>query len=99
VSGGLLVGKPLGVLGFCWLGAKLNLVDIPRDIGYRGLLVVGTVAGIGFTMAIFIAELAFNTAGHLAIAKTAILGASALAAVGAVIMGRVFYSGGKAVGR
>jgi len=99
VSGGLLVGKPLGVLGFCWLGAKLNLVDIPRDIGYRGLLVVGTVAGIGFTMAIFIAELAFNTAGHLAIAKTAILGASALAAVGAVILGRVFYSGGKAVGR
>ena len=99
VSGGLLVGKPLGVLGFCWLGAKLNLVDIPRDIGYRGLLVVGTVAGIGFTMAIFIAELAFDTAGHLAIAKTAILGASALAAVGAVILGRVFYSGGKAVGR
>lgn len=99
VSGGLLVGKPLGVLGFCWLGAKLNLVDIPRDIGYRGLLVVGTVAGIGFTMAIFIAELAFNTAGHLAIAKTAILGASALAAVGAVIMGRVFYSGDEAVGR
>lgn len=98
VSGGLLVGKPLGVLGFCWLGAKLNLVDIPRDIGYRGLLVVGTVAGIGFTMAIFIAELAFDTAGHLAIAKTAILGASALAAVGAVILGRVFYSGGKAVG-
>ncbi|MCZ6755916.1 MAG: Na+/H+ antiporter NhaA [Gemmatimonadetes bacterium] len=99
VSGGLLVGKPLGVLGFCWLGAKLNLVDIPRDIGYRGLLVVGTVAGIGFTMAIFIAELAFNTAGHLAIAKTAILGASALAAVGAVILGRVFYSGDEAVGR
>jgi len=99
VSGGLLVGKPLGVLGFCWLGAKLNLVDIPRDIGYRGLLVVGTVAGIGFTMAIFIAELAFDTAGHLAIAKTAILGASALAAVGAVILGRVFYSGDEAVGR
>ena len=99
VSGGLVVGKPLGVLVFCWLGAKLNWVEIPGDIGYRGLLVVGTVAGIGFTMSIFIAELAFSTAGHLAIAKTAVLGASVLAAVGGVILGRVFYSGGKAVGR
>jgi len=99
VSGGLVVGKPIGVLVFCWIGAKLNLLEIPRDIGYRGLLVVGAVAGIGFTMAIFIAELAFNNAGHLAIAKTAVLGASVLAAVGGIVLSRMFYPGEKAVGQ
>lgn len=95
VTGGLVVGKPIGVLAFCWLGAKLKLVDIPRDIGYLGLLVVGAVAGIGFTMAIFIAELAFSSAAHLAIAKTAVLSASVLAAVGGLILGWVTYSGGR----
>jgi NhaA family Na+:H+ antiporter len=99
IVAGLVLGKPVGVLTFCWLGAKLKLLEIPKEIGYRGLLVVGTVAGIGFTMAIFIAELAFSTAGHLAIAKTAVLGASAMAAVGAVILGRVFYPDSKAVKR
>ena len=94
VSAGLVVGKPLGVLVFCWIGVKLKLLEIPSDIGYRGLLVVGTVAGIGFTMAIFIAELAFATAGHLAIAKTAVLSASVLAAVFGIFFARMIYSKG-----
>lgn len=99
VAGGLVLGKPLGVFAFCWLGARLNLVEIPKEVGYRGLLVVGTVAGIGFTMAIFIAELAFDHAGQLAIAKTAVLSASVVAAVAGLVLGRVFYSGGRAVRR
>jgi NhaA family Na+:H+ antiporter len=94
VAAGLVVGKPLGVLVFCWIGVKLKLLEIPSDIGYRGLLVVGTVAGIGFTMAIFIAELAFATAGHLAIAKTAVLSASVLAAVFGIFFARMIYSKG-----
>jgi NhaA family Na+:H+ antiporter len=88
---GLVVGKPLGVLAFCWLGERLNLLEIPREVGYRGVLVVGTVAGIGFTMAIFIAELAFMDPGRLVIAKTAVLTASVAAAVGGLVLGRVLF--------
>jgi NhaA family Na+:H+ antiporter len=53
--------------------------------------VVGTVAGIGFTMAIFIAELAFPTSESLALGKAAILAASVLAAVGALVFGRALF--------
>jgi len=88
---GLVVGKPIGVLGFCWLGERMGLVEIPKSMGYRGIAVVGVVAGIGFTMAIFIAELAFLDPGQLVIAKSAVLTASVLAAVIGLLVGRVAY--------
>ena len=88
VAGGLAIGKPLGIVGFSWIAAKLGLVTMPKGVDVKGLLLVGTVAGIGFTMAIFIAELAFPDRGHLALAKLAVLiGTAAAATVGSIIGG------------
>lgn len=77
---GLVAGKPLGVLGVSWLMVKLRLAVLPEGVTWRGVLLVGAVAGIGFTMAIFIAQLAFADPTLLGIAKLGVLTATALAA-------------------
>jgi NhaA family Na+:H+ antiporter len=77
---GLVVGKPLGILGLSWCSARLGVVVLPRLLGFRHVGLVGAVAGIGFTMALFIAELAFPPGPLLQTAKLAIIVASALAA-------------------
>jgi NhaA family Na+:H+ antiporter len=59
VSIGLVLGKPIGIVGLSWLTTRLGLTALPTGIGYRHLSVVGIVAGIGFTMALFVAQLAF----------------------------------------
>lgn len=90
VSLGLVFGKPLGVFLACTLAVRLRLGALPAGIGTRHLVVLGSVAGIGFTMAIFIAQLAFpEDEAMLAAAKTAILAASALAALGGLLLGRL----------
>jgi NhaA family Na+:H+ antiporter len=60
---GLLVGKPLGIFFFSWLGEKLFKLQLPHGMSYRHLFVVGLVAGIGFTVALFVAGVAFQK-GH-----------------------------------
>lgn len=86
---GLVVGKPLGVVLACWLAVKLRLASLPRGVDWKGVTVVGVVAGIGFTMALFIAALAFPASPALhSTAKLAVLIASATAAVIALIAGR-----------
>ncbi len=83
---GLVVGKPLGIVAFCWLAVRLGLASLPRGVSWAGVLVVGCVAGIGFTMALFIGALAFSDASMLAPAKLTVLAASAVSgAVGLVI--------------
>ena len=77
---GLVVGKPLGVLGATYLAVRARLCAIPSGLTSPHLLLLGLLAGIGFTMAIFIANLAFADARLLAVAKFAILIASVLAA-------------------
>lgn len=79
---GLAVGKPLGVFGFTWLATKLRLCQLPDGATFKHILGVGMLAGIGFTMSIFIAELAFK-ANDAAIAsvKLGILFASLLSGV------------------
>ena len=89
IVAGLVVGKPLGIVMAVALAVKLRAVDLPKDIGLREVVVIGAVAGIGFTMAIFIAQLAFVTDNLLRVSKLAILGASLLAATLAVTAGRV----------
>lgn len=75
---GLVVGKPVGILAACKIGKALGFAT-PRGIGTRELFVLGTVAGIGFTMALFVAALAFEPGPALDAAKTAVLVASAVA--------------------
>lgn len=78
---GLVLGKPLGVLGLSWLAVRLRLATLPAGVAWREVLVVGLAAGIGFTMALFIAGLAFPAGSLIEVAKLGILCASALAAV------------------
>jgi NhaA family Na+:H+ antiporter len=89
VSLGLVLGKPAGVLVACFLVLKAGVATLPTGIGYRHLLVLGMVAGIGFTMALFVAQLAFSNLDLLAASKLGILGASAIAGVGGLLAGKL----------
>lgn len=86
---GLVLGKPLGILSATWLSLKLRIGSLPRGLSLRHLIVLGFVAGIGFTMAIFIAQLAFVEPKMLAVAKLAVLSASLIAAAVGVVLGLI----------
>ena len=93
VSIGLVVGKPVGVLVVSWLTLRLGIGTLPRGMTARHLLVLGVVAGIGFTMALFISQLAFaGNAKLLAAAKLGVLGASGAAAVLGLVLGRILLA-------
>ena len=80
VIAGLVVGKPLGIFLFAWVAVKLGIASKPGDIGWPHVLGAGMLAGIGFTMALFIANLAFSGLA-LESAKLGILLASLIAGV------------------
>lgn len=92
VAVGLVVGKPLGVMIAALLTVRLGIGRLPVGIALWHIVVLGVVAGVGFTMALFIAQLAFPQQALLAAAKLGILVASALAGVVALILGWVFLS-------
>ncbi len=87
IGAGLVIGKPLGVLLAMWLALKLRWGTLPRGLTPQHLLVLAVVAGVGFTMALFIAQLAFADALLLAAAKLAVLGASGAAALAGLVVG------------
>jgi len=89
VVAGLVVGKPIGVVAASLLAERAGIAARPRGVGWRGVVLVGAVAGIGFTMAIFIAGMAFPDPASLGVAKLAILVASAIAGVVALAVGRL----------
>jgi Na+/H+ antiporter NhaA len=78
VALGLLIGKPLGIALFSWLAVRLGLAQLPQGINFVHIVGVGFLGGIGFTMALFIAGLAFR-GDDLNYAKLGILAGSALA--------------------
>ena len=86
VLAGLLVGKPLGVMMAVKVAERSGAADRPEGISTRQLLGAGHAAGIGFTVAIFIAELAFDTEEHQADAKIAILIGSLLSGLLAFVV-------------
>jgi NhaA family Na+:H+ antiporter len=81
VLAGLVAGKPIGILLFCLLAIRLRLCQLPDGMNKRHLLGVGLLAGIGFTMSIFITNLAFDDPDYVQHSKIAILGASLLASL------------------
>jgi Na+:H+ antiporter, NhaA family len=87
VALGLVLGKPVGVLLAIGLTLRLGVGVLPRGIHLRHLVVLGLVAGIGFTMALFVAQLAFVDAQLLAAAKVGVLCASAAAALLSLALG------------
>jgi NhaA family Na+:H+ antiporter len=92
VSIGLVLGKPVGIMLVTGIALKLRLVRLPAGIGLAHLLVLGSVAGIGFTMALFIAQLAFVGGQLLAAAKLGVLTASAAAGGLGLALGRILLS-------
>ena len=86
---GLAVGKPIGVLSASWLAVRLGIARRPDGLGWRGIAWMGLAAGVGFTMAIFIAGLAFPSGSALASAKVGVLVGSLLSALAALGVGRL----------
>lgn len=79
---GLLIGKPVGVFGFAWLAQKMGIGVLPEGASWRHVFGAAWLSGIGFTMALFIANLAFKSdPGSLDAAKLGVLGASVVAGV------------------
>jgi NhaA family Na+:H+ antiporter len=83
---GLLIGKPLGVFGATWIGARLRLLRPPPGLSGTVLLGAAVLCGIGFTMSLFIGDLAFAGQGREPEVKLAVFAASFLAAVGGVAL-------------
>lgn len=81
IIAGLLIGKPLGIIGLTWLISKLGWIGKPASCQWNHIIGAGLLAGVGFTMSIFITGLAFSDAGSIDSAKLAIVGTSLSAGI------------------
>jgi NhaA family Na+:H+ antiporter len=82
VALGLFLGKPVGITALAWLATKLNVASPPAGVSWKQILGAGWLCGIGFTMSLFVASLAFGDGALLDMSKIGILSASILAGVG-----------------
>lgn len=91
---GLVLGKPIGVFSFTWFATKLNLAQLPQGASWIQVLGLALLAGIGFTMSMFIAHLSFPSNGLQEVAKIGILLGSSIATLGgvSVLLGSRFRS-------
>jgi len=78
IVAGLAVGKPIGFLAATWLATRLGVAQLPDRVTWRMVLGLGGVAGVGFTISLFIAELALNEPAEVEVAAFGILVASIL---------------------
>ncbi len=86
---GLVLGKPLGILAGSWLAVRMGLSALPAGVQWPHMVGVGFLAGIGFTMSLFIASLGLGESTLLEAAKLGILGASLIAgSIGYVLLRR-----------
>ncbi len=86
---GFVLGKPAGVVLFSWVAVQLRVATLPKDLTWRTILAGGMLAGIGFTMALFIANLAYSPE-QVDAAKLGILCASAFSALMGLTLLRFF---------
>ena len=83
---GLVIGKPLGVLFASLLAKRINVADLPEGVTKSSLVATGSAAGIGFTVAIFIANLAFKDSQTQDIAVLAVIVASVVSALLSLVL-------------
>lgn len=87
---GLLAGKPIGILLASWISVRTGVATLPNEVNWRHLIGVGFLAGIGFTMSLFITGLAFPQGDGSVSAKAGILLASAVAgSIGWMMLRRI----------
>jgi len=95
----LVVGKPIGVMFTSWILVCLGWCRLPESMNWSWMWLIGCLAGIGFTMSIFIATLAFDSESLLSAAKLGVLLASGLAGVIGLVVGRILVLRVKAASR
>jgi len=78
---GLFIGKQLGIFGFSFIAVKMKLASLPEGVNWKNLYGAGILAGIGFTMSLFIAGLAFNDPALLDLSKIGVLTGSLLSGI------------------
>lgn len=78
---GLLVGKQLGIFGFAWLAVKTGLAALPENVNWRQIHALSLLAAIGFTMSLFIGNLAFAAPEMIDAVKLGVLSGSTIAAI------------------
>lgn len=83
---GLVVGKSVGIFIFSWLAVKLKWASLPENTGFKHIFGIGLLAGIGFTMSLFISGLAFESTSIIDNAKIGILIASLIAGISGYII-------------
>jgi len=83
---GLVIGKPLGILMASFAATRLKVAELPEGISKSSIMATGSAAGIGFTVAIFIANLAFTDAQTQDIAVLAVIVASVVSALLSVVL-------------
>ena len=86
ILAGLVFGKPLGIMMFALIAVKTGIARLPQAVNWRSLLGYGFLAGIGFTMSLFIAMLAFDDTASVNAAKRGIIAGSLLAGVAGAVM-------------
>lgn len=89
IATGLVLGKQVGIFGACWLALRGGLATLPPGISMRHIYGLSCLAGIGFTMSLFIGNLAFADPGSIAAVKIGVLTGSLVAAIAGVVVFRV----------
>lgn len=87
IAAGLFIGKQLGIMGFVWAGVKLGIARLPDGVTWLQIYGASLLAGIGFTMSLFIGTLAFSDPEHAAAVRIGVLTGSLLSAIfGAIVL-------------
>lgn len=94
IIAGLVLGKQLGITFFSWLATKFKMAVLPVGVSWRHVYGAGWLGGIGFTMSLFVASLAFGESALLDVSKVGILTASVIAGAGGWLILRKSSSSG-----
>ena len=93
IAAGLLAGKVVGIVGFTWLAVRFGIGTLPSAVGWRHVLGVALLCGMGFTVSLFVSGIAFDHASLVDQAKIGVFGASLLAGVAGYLFLR--YTGAR----
>ena len=86
---GLLIGKQIGIFGFAWLAVKAKLAELPDEVNWRQIHALSLLAAIGFTMSLFIGNLAFADPAQVDAVKLGVLSGSTIAALAGYVLLRM----------
>jgi NhaA family Na+:H+ antiporter len=89
VAAGLVVGKPIGIVGATWLGVRLGIGPLPAGADWRAMIGLGLLGGIGFTMSLFIGGLAFADPAMAVDVRLGVLAGSVISAIAGFVVLRL----------